>query len=134
MNKILFWIPKVFLGAMAGLLLFVWGKWFIDTTGMLMQYELTATSSTALNALKTGMGGAILTIAVFIILYFIKGRKWLMPIAIASAALLFSRLIGVFQDGSNTTIWVGVVFEILIIIVALYLQKHPSKTLKSKAK
>ena len=132
MKKIIIWTSKIFLGAMAVLLLFVWGEWFIDTGGMLTQYELTATSSTALNALKTGMGGAILTVAVFILLYFFKGREWLVPIAVSSAALLLSRMIGIVQDGSNTTIWVGAVFEILIILVALYLKKHSSETVKSK--
>lgn len=132
MKKILIWASKIFLGAMSALLLFVWIRWFVDTDGMLMQYELTATSSNALNALKTGMGGAILTIAVFILLYFFKGSKWLLPIAVSSAALLLSRFIGIVQDGPNTTIWVGVFFEILIIIAAGYLYKYSGKTTTKK--
>ena len=128
----LIWTSNIFLGAMSALLLFVWIRWFIDTDGMLMQYELTATSFNALNALKTGMGGAILTIAVFIILYFIKGSKWLLPIGVSSAALLISRSIGIIQDGSNTTIWAGVFFEILIIIAAGYLYKYSRKTTTKK--
>lgn len=132
MKKIPIWTSKIFLGAMSALFLFVWIRWFVDTDGMLMQYELTAMSSNALNALKTGMGGAILTLAAFILLYFINGSRWLLPIAVSSAAFLLSRFIGIVQDGSNTTIWAGVFFEILIIIAALYLHKHSRKTTNKK--
>ena len=124
MTKILIWASKIFLGLMALLLLATWVRWFVDTPALLEQYELQASSTIALNALKTSMGGAILVIAVFIVLYFIKGRKWLYPIAISSGALLVSRLISVFQVGHTTMIWVGVVFEILIILAALYLHSN----------
>ncbi len=109
---------------MALLLLATWGRWFVDTPALLEQYELQALSTIALNALKTSMGGAILIIAVFIVLYLIKGKKWLYPIAISSGALLVSRLISVFQDGHTTMIWVGVIFEILIILAAIYLHSN----------
>lgn len=132
MKKILIWTSKIFLRAMLALFLFVWIRWFMATDGMLMQYELTATSSNALNALKTGMGGAILTLAIFILLYFIKGSRWLLPIAVSSAAFLLSRSIGIVQDGSNTTIWFGVFFEILIVVAALYLYKYSRKTITKK--
>ena len=50
-----------------------------------------------------------------------------MPIVIACATLLISRVIGALQDGTNTGVWVGIISEILLIAAALHLNKTAKK-------
>ena len=78
------------------------------------------------------MGGAILILALFILLYFFQGKQWLLPIVIACAALLISRVIGALQDGTNTGVWVGIISEILLIAAALNLNKTAKKEITAE--
>lgn len=124
MKKLLHISSKIFLVLIALLLVSAWAIWFLDTQAMLNQYQVATESVTGINALKTSMGGAALIIGLFIILYFLKGNRWLLPIILSTGVLLIIRTISMFVDGSSTTIWLGIILEFLLILAALVLMNQ----------
>lgn len=130
MKKILTWLAKGFLGIMLLFLTTAWVRWHLDTSGMIEQFQIMAETSTGLNALKTGMSGAVLIIALFITLYFIKGQYWLYPLIVSAGALIIARALSAIQDGVSDLFWVGMIFEIFIVVAGLFLKTASTPKLK----
>ncbi len=130
MPKVLNWISRFFLGLITLLLMSTWVRWFVDTQAILDQYQVTTETITGINALKSGMGGSALITGIFVILYFFKGGRWLLPVIISTGALLLTRVLSLLFDGFSMVGFIGVVLEILLMAAAAFLWSQRTKSVE----
>lgn len=111
---------KIFLGLVAVLLISSWARWFISPDAMLAQYHVAANDVVGWNMLKSDMGGYVLTIGIFILLFVFRGKAWLIPSIVAVGAILGTRLLSLLQDGSDPAIWIGIALELVCFAILLW--------------
>lgn len=110
-------ILKAFVCLIAILMLGIWLMWMVSPEAAKNFFEVDARSITGINALKSDMGGAVLTIAVFLILSFVKETQWLYSAAIASGCLMLGRTISLVVDGYTPAGVTALVVEFIAVIV-----------------
>ena len=109
-------ILKTVVFLIAILMLGIWLMWMVSPETAKNLFEVDARSITGINALKSDMGGVVLTIAVFLILSF-KKTQWLYSAAIASGCLMLGRTISLVVDGYTPTGVNALVVELIAVIV-----------------
>ena len=109
-------ILKTVVFLIAILMLGIWLMWMVSPETAKNLFEVDARSITGINALKSDMGGVVLTIAVFLILSF-KETQWLYSAAIASGCLILGRTISLVVDGYTPTGVNALVVELIAVIV-----------------
>lgn len=109
-------ILKTVVFLIAILMLGIWLMWMVSPETAKNLFEVDARSITGINALKSDMGGVVLTIAVFLILSF-KETQWLYSAAIASGCLMLGRTISLVVDGYTPTGVNALVVELIAVIV-----------------
>lgn len=129
MNKFLSTIAKVFLGLNALLLVVTWGRWQFTPDAMLAQSEIATETATGINMLKSGMGGSVLLVGIFIFLYLIKGNSWLLPAIIATLAISGTRILSLISDGTAGMTLMIASFELLAVLTMWFLMKRDGKAL-----
>ena len=110
------YILKTVVFLIAILMLGIWLMWMVSPETAKNLFEVDARSITGINALKSDMGGVVLTIAVFLILSF-KETQWLYSAAIASGCLMLGRTISLVVDGYTPTGVNALVVELIAVIV-----------------
>lgn len=73
------------------------------------------------------MGGAVLSISVFITLYFIKGKLWLYPALLSIIIILLTRIISLIIHGLTDKIAFAIVLESIAILCICVLLKGKKK-------
>ena len=124
MKKIPFLLAKVFLGVNGLLLISIWARWLFAPGAMLEQTEIATEGVTGTNMLKSGMGGSVLIIGLFIFLYLLKGRNWLYPAMVATAALLGTRIMSIILDGATEMTWFVAGLELLAVFAMWFLMRR----------
>ncbi len=109
-------VLKTVVFLIAILMLGIWLMWMVSPETAKNLFEVDARSITGINALKSDMGGVVLTIAVFLILSF-KETQWLYSAAIASGCLMLGRTISLVVDGYTPTGVNALVVELIAVIV-----------------
>ena len=109
-------ILKTVVFLIAILMLGIWLMWMVSPETAKNLFEVDARSITGINALKSDMGGVVLTIAVFLILSF-KKTQWLYSAAIAAGCLMLGRTISLVVDGYTPTGVNALVVELIAVIV-----------------
>ena len=109
-------VLKTFVCLIAILMLGIWLMWMISPEAAKNLFEVDARSITGINALKSDMGGAVLTIAVFLILSF-KETQWLYSAAITSGCLMLGRTISLVVDGFTPAGVTALIVELIAVIV-----------------
>ena len=112
------YVLKTVVFLIAILMLGIWLMWMVSPETAKNLFEVDARSITGINALKSDMGGVVLTIAVFLILSF-KETQWLYSAAIASGCLMLGRTISLVVDGYTPTGVNALVIELIAVIVVV---------------
>lgn len=121
-------VLKIFLGLVVILLLiqgFIWG--FMPELN-LERNGISTHSILGLSVVRTDIGAGLFSVAAFIVLFVLKGKKWFLPALIMVAAFLVIRVIGFLIDGYHTTVIQGILLEALVLLAVIGLNKlRPNK-------
>ena len=115
---------KIFVSLVAAMLIVIWARWFIQPEAMYALYDVTANSRFGVNMLKSDMGGFVLTIGFLSLLAVWRGGSWYPPALIAQAAILFTRVLSLLQDGATAGIWGGIALETVVFAVTFALFRN----------
>jgi len=127
MKNTFIWILKIFIGLIALLLLktgFMWS--FLPETN-LEAHNIVTNSNLGLNMIKSEIGSGLFSVALFLLLYVIKGKKWFLPATIMVGLYLVTRTISFMVDGYHPVIVTLIVLEALILVALFALNKLQSK-------
>jgi len=103
----------------------MWGMWTFAPEAALAQFQVNTNTNTGINALKSDMGGAVLAIGLCLLLYFIRGTKWLYPAMVITFALLIGRIISLGVDEFSTYAVNATIIEVLAICTFYFIAtKH----------
>jgi len=120
-------VIPIFTIAVAGLMLTMWGLWTFAPDTAQGLFEVEALSAAGINALKSDMGGVLLTVGIFIVLGFLHKRQWFYAAAITSGSILINRVISLFVDGLSAQGIGATVLEVLAVGAFVVLARaHPT--------
>lgn len=122
-TKITLALAKVYIGLLGLILISMWALWFISPEMAQELCQVKADSITGINMLKSDMGGAVLIIGLFIFLYFFKGKKWLFPAIVSTAAILVTRTLSMIIDGASINVVSGIAMEALAVLAFYFILK-----------
>jgi len=114
-------ITNIFTVLVMFLMFALWSLWTFLPERAKALFEVDAVSATGINALKSDMGGAVLTVGLLILLGFVHKKQWFYAAAIASGSILISRVISLAVDGFSQAGIAATILEVLAIIAFLFL-------------
>ena len=107
----------------------LWLTWMISPETAEGLFQVDAVNITGMNSLKGDYAGLFLALGVFLVLFFIKGKQWLYPPAIALICIVFGRMISLLVDGYDQQGAIGGLIELIIAIIFITVaQSSPSDT------
>jgi hypothetical protein len=127
MKNTFIWILKIFIALIALLLLKQGFMWSFLPEMRLESNNIVTNSNLGLNMIKSDMGGGLFSVAIFLLLYVIKGKKWFLPATIMVGFFLVIRTISFIMDGYHQMIVIVIVVEVLILVALFVLNKLQSK-------
>ena len=121
------YLVKAYLFIIMCLMFGLWGLWTFSPESAQAFFQVETESITGINALKSDMGGMLLVMGLFMLMYFIRGTRWLPAAIIAVSVLLFNRSISLAVDGISTDAVAATITELLSLVGFVYLlKKHPT--------
>jgi len=123
MKNTITWVLRIFIGIVGLMLLYPGFMWSFMPEANLLQNSIEVNSILGINFLKSGMGTALLTTAIFMFLFLFKGEKWFLPSVILMATFLLIRVVSLIVDGSHTLIIAGILVEFISLIAMWGLNK-----------
>lgn len=102
----------------------IWLGWFLYPNTMTTIYEVSATSNTGNNVLKTNISAAPFIIATFTVLYFLKGKVWLYPTGVSLICISATRILHCFSTGVSQKIIIAIALELFTALLAFSLIKQ----------
>lgn len=128
MNEIAFILMlKIFLGLVVILLLTQGFLWSFMPESNLERNGISTHSILGLSVVRTDIGAGLFSVAAFLILFILKGKKWFLPAFIMVAAFLVIRIIGFLIDGYHPTVVQGILLETLALLAVIGLDYLRSK-------
>ena len=92
-------VTRGLLWLVSGLMLFLAARWLFDFQNISAEFGFPAPEPMGINTLRSDVTGVIFCIGLFIILYLVRGRQWLMPSILLVGSLTAFRLYSIAVDG-----------------------------------
>ncbi len=127
MKHTFIWILKILIGLIALMLLRQGFMWSFLPEMNLESHNIVTNSNLGLNMIKSEIGSGLFSVAIFLLLYVIKGKKWFLPATIMVGFFLVIRTISLIMDGYHQVIVTLIVLEALILVALFALKKLQSK-------
>ncbi len=116
-------IGKLYLGIVALFLAYLGISWGFMVEKRFLALDISTSSISAINTLKSIMGTALISMAAFTVLFITNSKKWFSPMIIMTIAIIVIRVISLLTDGFHERMAIYALLEVLILLALIVIHR-----------